>query len=332
VRHLKISLMVSCLVLLIGCGHKDKQLAQDVDLLIEDIGVVTLESELEINRAEAAYDNLSDKQKGLLLKEDLLFKARQDYDQLKEEAMKAAKAAEQERLRKEMLTQQGMLIVELIETNNYQIALEAIMNEDEEAIRLVQEEISQAFVEAVKSNRLSTAYQQALTANKVFDDLRALGNGIKSRTDTNIEDEMAYIQAVQSFQEKYQPYKDVIELYHSNEMSMMIGVVMNASKYIEPEKWEEAPQYLEQSLAMLRTIQFDQYNKDAYGINEVSQLKQDYENSLAAIQSSMEKFDLASLQKDVGSFYEVTQKTMTYHEELQNLIEDMTDDLKELSK
>lgn len=90
-----------------GCSDGKVDLVQQK---ISEIGVVTLESEGQIEEVRALYDQLTDKQKNKVENVDVLEEAQKQYAELKEEEEK--RIAEEERIKKaEEMVNQGVELI-----------------------------------------------------------------------------------------------------------------------------------------------------------------------------------------------------------------------------
>ncbi|KUK73319.1 MAG: hypothetical protein XD91_0758 [Clostridiales bacterium 38_11] len=164
--------------------------------------------------------------------------------------------------------------------------------------------------------------------NKIEQKLENLGDVLAIDEASEYYDSIQYIQEVLAFEEKYSPYKAAIHLYMSDDVSIMTGSILNASKYLEPEKLGEAAPFLEQSLTVMNTVDFTKYGLEHYGIKEAEEVKTEYIKVLNHILSSVKATDLAGIETGINLFYEVSGKVLAFNDELIDIIDSMKNELR----
>ncbi|MDP3385724.1 MAG: hypothetical protein Q8S24_00715 [Eubacteriales bacterium] len=331
-RVILISIMV---VLLISTGCMSKQEKEEINQVIEaidKISAITLDSEANIKIIITAFENLSEKQKKEITNQTTLFNAKNELDKLKDEENQRLEAErqrlEEERLRLEEAMNECVKVAELISEGLFESAINHYNDLSDETLKVGKDKIDEAFNIAVEINKVRGSFDKVLPTLGIFHELAYLGNVLAIDETSEYYESIQYIQEVLAFEEKYSPYKAAIDLYMSDDVSILTGSILNASKYLEPEKWGEALPFLEQSIAIMNKIDFAKYGFENYGIQEAEDVKKEYIESLNQIMLAILAMDLAGVETGINSFFEVSQKVMAFNEELTGIIDRMRSDLK----
>lgn len=321
------------LLILTGCMSKqDKEEINQMIVEIDKIGVVTLESETSIESIETAFENLSEKQKKEITNHTVLLSARDNLEKLKEAEVQRLEAErqrlEEERLRLESAMNECVRVAEFISEGNFESAISHFNALDDETLKVGKDRIDEAFHIVVGINRVKGSFDKVLPTLGLFNELEHLGELLTIDETSEYYDSIRYIQEVLDFQEKYSPYKAAIDLYMSDDVSILTGSILNASRYLEPDKWGEALPFLEQTIAIMNKIDFTKYGTANYGIQEAEDVKKEYVEALNQILSSMKELNPAGAETGINLFYEVSKKVMAFNDELIAIIDLMKADLK----
>ena len=323
------------IVLLISTGCMSKQEKEEITQMIEEIdkiGVITLDSETIIERIETAFENLSEKQKKEIANHNKLLSARDELEKQKEVEAQRLEAErqrlEEERLRLETAMNECVGVAELISEGQFESAINRFNALDDETLKIGKDRIDEAFHTVVNINKVNSSFDKVLDTLGVFHELSYLGDVLAIDETSEYYKSIQYTEEVLAFEEKYSPYKAAIDLYLSDDVSIMTGSILNASKYLEPEMWGEALPFLEQSIAIMNKTDFAKYGLEHYGIQEAEDVKKEYTEALSHILSSVQAMDLAGVETGINLFHEVSGKVMTFNDELIAIIDDMRSDLK----
>jgi hypothetical protein len=329
-------LSIVALLILTGCMSKqEKEEINQMIVEIDKIGVVTLDSETGIESIETAYENLSEKQKREVTNYNVLLSARANLEVLKEAEVQRLEAErqrlEEERLRLEAAMNACIRVAELISEGHFESAISHFNTLNDETLKVGKDRIDEAFYIVVNINRVKGSFDKVLSTLGVYHELKYLGEVLKIDEASEYYDSIRYIQEVLAFEEKYSPYKAAIDLYMSDDVSILTGSILNASRYLEPDKWGEALPFLEQTIAIMNKIDFEKYGLANYGIQEAEDVKKEYVEALNQILSSIKALDLAGVETGINLFYEVSKKVMAFNDELIAIIDQMRTDLSQLN-
>lgn len=331
-------LILFAIIILIttGCMSKaEKEEISRIILEIDKIGIVTLESEALISMIENDFNNLSEKQKNEISNHSTLINARTELERLREEEAQRLEAErqrlEEERLRLEAAMNECVRVAELISEGQYGTAIDFFNDLDEETIKVGKDRIEEAFHLVVDINRVNGSFDKVLGTLDIFRDLAILGDALSIDESSVYYESIKYVQNVLKFDEKYAPYKAAIDLYMSDDVSILTGSIINASKYLEPEKWAEALPFLEQTIGIMNKIDFQKYGVEHYGIKEAEEVKKAYIEALEQIQSSIKTADLSGVEIGIEHFYTVSNQVIDFNDELTNIISQMKNDLSQLN-
>jgi hypothetical protein len=330
-------LSIVALLILTGCMSKqEKEEINQMIVEIDKIGVVTLDSETGIESIETAYENLSEKQKREVTNYNVLLSARANLEVLKEAEVQRLEAErqrlEEERLRLEAAMNACIRVAELISEGHFESAISHFNTLNDETLKVGKDRIDEAFYIVVNINRVKGSFDKVLSTLGVYHELKYLGEVLKIDEASEYYDSIRYIQEVLAFEEKYSPYKAAIDLYMSDDVSILTGSILNASRYLEPDKWGEALPFLEQTIAIMNKIDFEKYGLANYGIQEAEDVKKEYVEALNQILLSMKALSLADVEIGINLFYEVSKKVMAFNDELIAIIDQMKIDLSQLNR
>ncbi|HAE43646.1 MAG TPA: hypothetical protein DCG34_12135 [Clostridiales bacterium] len=331
-------LILLAIIIFIATGCMSKAEKEEISVMIVDIdkiGEVTLESEALITKIENDFNNLSEKQKKEISNHNTLVNARIELDRLRDEEEQRLETErqrlEEERLRLEASMNACVRVAELISEGQYEMAIEHFNDLGAETIEVGKDRIEEAFHLAVDINRVKGSFDKALGTLDIFRDLALLGDSLSIDESSAYYETIKYVENVLEFDEKYTPYKAAIDLYMSDDVSILTGSIINASKYLEPEKWAEALPFLEQTIAIMNKIDFQKFGIEYYGIKEAEDVKSAYIEALEEILSSIKTADLSGVEIGINHFYTVSNQVIAFNDELTTIINQMKNDLSQLN-
>ncbi len=332
---LLILLILLVLIIIFSAGCMSKEEKEEINRMIaeiDNIGMVTLESDNKIIGIETDYENLSEKQKREITNHSNLVSARNELERLKELENQRLEAErlrlEEERLRLEAAINACVRVAELISEGDFESAISQFSALDDETLKAGKDRIDEAFNIVVDMNKINSSFDKVLGTLDVFHELEYLGQALSIDESSVHYKSLQYVKDVLDFEEKYSPYKAAIDLYLSDDVSILTGSILNASRYLEPDKWGEALPFLEQTIAIMNKIDFAKYGLENYGIQEAEDVKKEYTEALSHILSSVQAMDLAGVETGINLFHEVSVKVMAFNDELIAIIDDMKYDLK----
>ncbi|MBV1757029.1 MAG: hypothetical protein KMY55_04205 [Dethiosulfatibacter sp.] len=332
---LLILLILLALIIIFSAGCMSKEEKEEINRMIaeiDNIGMVTLESDNKIIGIETDYENLNEKQKREITNHSNLVSARNELERLKELENQRLEAErlrlEEERLRLEAAINACVRVAELISEGDFESAISQFSALDDETLKAGKDRIDEAFNIVVDMNKINSSFDKVLGILDVFHELEYLGQALSIDESSEHYKSLQYVKDVLDFEEKYSPYKAAIDLYLSDDVSILTGSILNASRYLEPDKWGEALPFLEQTIAIMNKIDFAKYGLENYGIQEAEDVKKEYTEALSHILSSVQAMDLAGVETGINLFHEVSVKVMAFNDELIAIIDDMKNDLK----
>ncbi len=317
-------------------GCMSSQDRTEVDAIIgeiDSIGQVTLEKENIIIELEERYQQLSDKQKELVTNYWVLTEANIDLAALIEQEQlriqREEEEAKKEALRIQQIQEQGHVLSERLEDEDYEWVIQGLINQDDEFWELNGEVLRLSFQQHVQLNTLKSSYVNVLQETPPFHQLMVIGE-ILSDNGQECEDTMGYIQRVLDFEQTYLPYDALIQMYESDELAIITGTIINSATLLEPENWTKAKEGIVRSIAIIERLSFEQFGLENEGIQQVENLRLGYLDLFKDIIEALDAFDLPKLNQQIASFQELSLEVLGYNEQVNEIINAMKEDLETL--